>query len=408
MPKDREIIAGLDVGTTKVCVLVAERDESGDIRVLGVGTHPSRGLRKGEVVNIPDTVESIEKAIAQAENICEFEIKSVYAGITGGHIESFNSRAVLPITNPANGVTEKDMNNAVDAARAIPLPGDREILHIIPQEFAVDDRKGIANPIGMLGTRLEAQVHLITGKVATIRDVINCINQAGLDVDDVVLQQLASSLAVIRKEEQQSGVVLIDIGGGTTDYVFFHDEVIRHTKVLSVGGDHVTNDISLGMKLLRRQAEDLKKRYGSALSDRVTDNIQLSLPDALSRSAGGLSRKKLCRIIELRVMELFQLLRRDLEGEGHFQNIGSGLVLTGGSSLLSDIDLLAEQVTGLPIRVGTPSGVAGLREVIDSPIYSTAVGLVKYGFSYDRPRFSRDTGPVRFISGFKRLIDRYF
>ncbi len=408
MAKNRDIIAGLDVGTTKICMLVAERVEDGDIRILGAGSQPSRGLRKGEVINVAQTVESIEKTIAQVENICEFEIQSVYAGVTGSHIESFNSRAVLPVLNPTVGVTEKDMISATEAARSLALPRDREILHTIPQEFSVDDRQGIADPEGMQGTRLEAQVHLVTGKTAAIRDIINCINQAGLDVTDIVLQQLASSLAVVRKEEQQSGVVLVDIGGGTTDYVFFRDETVRHTRVLSVGGDHVTNDISLGMKLLLRQAEELKKKYGSALHDRVRDDSDLFLPEALTRSPDGLSRKKLCQIIELRLMELFQVIRRDLEKSGHFQSIGSGLVLTGGGALLKDIAALAGRETGLPIRIGTPAGVSGLREVIDSPVYSTAVGLVKYGFRSDRGRSSEGPSSVKFISGVKRWLDRYF
>ena len=412
MTQKRDIITGLDMGTTKICALVAEREENGDIRILGVGTHPSRGLRKGEVINITETVDSIEKAVSQAENICEFEVTSVIAGITGSHIQSFNSRAVLPVANPSVGVTRKDMFRAIDAAQAVPLPRDREVLHVIPQEFSVDDRKGIADPEGMEGVRLEAQVHLVSGEVAAHRNLVNCITQAGFEVEEFVLQQLASSLAVIRKEEQQAGVVLVDIGGGTTDYVYFRDEIVRHTKVLGVGGDHITNDISLGMKILLRQAEELKEKYGSALSDRVTGDDELAIPDALVRPATGLSRKKLDRIIELRLTELFHLLRRDLEEEAHLQSIGSGLVLTGGCSLQKDIDALAGQITGLPVRIGTPFGVSGLREIIDSPIYSTAVGLVKYGFlrrsSTDRSCGAGDGVPGILFSGIKRWLDRYF
>ncbi|MFH1039315.1 MAG: cell division protein FtsA [PVC group bacterium] len=408
MSKHRDIIAALDVGTTKICLLVAERVENGDIRILSAGTQPSRGLRKGEVINVAQTVDSIEKTFSQVENICEVEISSVFAGITGSHIQSYNSRAVLPVANPAVGVTEKDMLNAIEAARSVALPRECEILHTIPQEFSVDDREGIADPEGMQGTRLEARVHLVTGRTAAIRDIANCINQAGLAVAEVVLQHLASSLAVVRKEEQQSGVVLVDIGGGTTDYVFLRDETVWHTGVLSVGGDHVTNDISLGMKLLLRQAEELKKKYGSALHDRVKDDAGLFLPEALVRSVDGLSRRKLCQIIELRLVELFRLIRRDLEKAGHFQSIGSGLVLTGGSALLKNIADLAERETGLPVRIGTPAGVSGLREVIDSPVYSTAVGLIKYGFRPERPRPAGDASPVKFIGGLKRWLGRYF
>lgn len=314
-------------------MIVAEQTDDGDIRILGVGTHPSRGLRKGEVINVNQTAESIRAAVDKAENICEFEIGSVYTGITGEHIESFNSRAVIPVANPAVGVTEKDMVRAGKAAQAVALPREREIIHTIPQTFSVDNHRGIPNPEGQQGTRLEAQVHLVTGRVAALQDIINCIRQAGLDVGDVVLQQLASSLAVVKKEEQEAGVVLVDIGGGTTDYVFFRDEIVHHTKTLSVGGDHLTNDISLGMKLLIPQAEELKKKEGKALSERARDNSKLSIPGALYRPAPGLTHQKLCLIIEARLTELFQLLRYDLEAEGHFHSIGSGLVLTGGGSL---------------------------------------------------------------------------
>lgn len=408
MTKTRNIIAGLDVGTTKICVIVAEQDDNSEIRLLGVGIHPSRGLRKGEVINVNQTAESIRAAVDKAENICEFEIASVYAGIAGGHIESFNSRAVIPISNPAVGVTEKDMIRAGKAAQTVALPRDREIIHTIPQAFSVDTHRGILNPEGKQGTRLEAQVHLITGRVAALQDIINCIRQAGLDVGDIVLQQLASSLAVVRKEEQEAGVVLIDIGGGTTDYVFFRDEIVLHTKILSVGGDHLTNDISLGMKLLIPLAEELKKREGKALFEEASDDSELSIAGALYRHAPGHTPRKLCRIIEARMTELFQLIRHDLEVEGHFNLIGSGLVLTGGGALLEDIDILAARVTGLPVRIGTPTGISGLREVIDNPIYSTAVGLVKYGFSMDSSHHSAVTGSGGMLRGVRKLIDRYF
>lgn len=408
MRKKRKIIAGLDVGTTKICVIVAEQFDSGDIRILGVGTHPSRGLRKGEVINVNQTAESIRAAVDKAENICEFEIGYVFTGISGEHIESFNSRAVIPVANPSVGVTEKDMVRAGKAAQAIALPREREIIHTIPQAFSVDNHRGIPNPEGQQGTRLEAQVHLVTARVAALQDLFNCIRQAGLEVGDVVLQQLASSLAVLRKEEQEAGVVLIDIGGGTTDYVFFRDEIVHHTSILSVGGDHITNDISLGLKLLISQAEELKKRDGNALSERATDNSELPVPGALYRPVPGLNRRKLYRIIEARLTELFQLLRFDLQRHGHYHSIGSGLVLTGGGALLKDIDILAARVTGLPVRVGIPTGISGLSEVIDNPAYSTAVGLVKYGFSINRSSNYTITGTGGMLKKIRSLIDRYF
>ncbi|MEA1927800.1 MAG: cell division protein FtsA [Candidatus Auribacterota bacterium] len=407
MQQNREIVVGLDIGTTKICVMIAELVDSGSIRIIGVGNHPSRGLKKGKIVNIMQAVESIRSAVDKAENTCGFQINTVYAGITGDHIESFNSRAVLPVANPSVGVTEKDIINTSQSAGSVAIPRDREIIHMIPQEFSVDDQRGIADPEGMQGIRLEARVHLITAQSAAIRNITNCINQAGLDVADIVLQQLASSLAVVKKEEQQAGVVLVDIGGGTTDYVFFRDEIVQHTNVLSVGGDHLTNDISLGMKLLLPQAEELKKREGRALSEDVSDDPELTIPGSLFRSSSALSRRNLCLIIELRMTELFHLLQQDLEREEHFHSIGSGLVLTGGGSLLRDVETLAAGVTSLPVRIGRPSGVSGLREVIDNPIYSTAVGLVKYGLNTNQTFPSSANGSRNILGPIKNIINRY-
>jgi cell division protein FtsA len=408
MSQKGEIIAGLDVGTTKICLLVGERTGNDELRVLGVSSQPSSGLRKGEVVNVDRTVESIQKTLAQVEDTCELKIGSVYVGITGAHVESFNSRAILPIGNPAAGVTRKDMTGAVAAASRVSLPPDREIMHVLAQEYSVDDRAGIIEPEGIQGSRLEANVHLVTARTPAIDDIVNCVRQAGLDVAETVLQQLASSLAVMRDEEQESGAVLVDIGGGTTDYAFFRSSAVRHTRVISVGGDHVTNDISLGMKLLLGQAEELKRKAASALADRGGEDQVLSLPSALVRSSGGPSRKKLCWIVELRMTELFRLIRRDLERAGLFQNIGTGLVLTGGGALLKDIALLAERETGLPVRIGLPRGVCGLREVIDSPVYSTAVGLVKYGLKWGQTQSALPDPAGGFLAGIRRWLGRYF
>ncbi len=408
MNRRGEIIAGLDVGTTKICLLVAERTGEDDIRVIGAAIRPSEGLRKGEVVNVARTVEAIKNTLAQVENTCEIKLGSVYAGVTGAHVESYNSRAILPISNPSAGVSRKDIAATVEAASRFSLPPDREILHVLPQEFAVDDRTGIVEPEGIKGTRLEANVHLVTGRTPAINDILNCVQQAGLDVEETVLQQLASSLAVMREEEQESGAVLIDIGGGTTDYAFFRNSMVRHTRVISVGGDHVTNDIRIGMRVLVRQAEELKKKYASALADRIGDEETLTLPAPLVPSSGARSRKTLCRIVELRLMELFGLIRGDLEKAGLLQNIGSGLVLTGGGSLLRDIRELAERETGLPVRIGLPRGICGLREVIDSPVYSTAVGLVKYGCKWGMNQSTLTDRPGGVIGGFRRWLERYF
>lgn len=408
MNRKGEIVAGLDVGTTKICLLVGERTAEDEVRILGVGSQPSSGMRKGEVVNVERTVESIRKVLEQAEDTCEMKIDSVYIGIAGGHVESYNRRAILPVVNPTAGVSRKDMAAAVEAAGKIPLPADREVIHVLAQEYSVDDRTGIIEPEGIQGSRLEANVHLVTARTAAVEDILNCVRQAGLGVAEIVLQQLASSLAVMMDEEPESGTVLIDIGGGTTDYVFFRNGIVRHTRVIPVGGDHLTNDISLGMRLRISQAEELKKKSAAAISDRVGEEQQLSLPSALVRSSGGPSRKILCRIVELRLAELFQLVRRDLEGAGLFGNIGSGIVLTGGGALLEDIELLAERETGLPVRLGLPHGFCGLREVIDSPIYATAAGLVRYGLKCGQARSTRPPGRGRVFGEVRRWLDRYF
>ena len=408
MSKKGEIVAGLDVGTTKICLLVGERTGEDEVRILGVGSQPSFGMRKGEVVNVERTVESIRKALEQAEDTCGMKIDSAYVGIAVGHVESYNRRAILPIVNPAAGVSRKDMSAAVEAAGRISLPPDREIIHVLAQDYSVDDRTGIIEPEGIQGSRLEANVHLVTARTPAVEDILNCVRQAGLGVAEIMLQQLASSLAVMTDEEQESGAILIDIGGGTTDYVFFRNNIVRHTRVLPVGGDHVTNDISLGMKLRIPQAEELKKRSASALSARVGEDEQLSLPAALVRSSGGPSRKTLCRIVELRLAELFQLIRRDLEKAELFQNIGSGIVLTGGGALLGDIALLAERETELPVRLGLPHGFCGLREVIDSPVFATAAGLVKYGLNCGQTRSTRPPGRGSVFGVLRRWLDRYF
>lgn len=408
MSQRGEIIAGLDVGTTKICLLVAERLGKEDIQVIGAAIQPSVGLRKGEIINVARTVESIQKTLAQVEDTCEIEIGSVYVGITGAHVASYNNKAILPISNPSAGVSLKDINSAVDAASRLSLPSDREIIHVLPREYAVDDRKGLLEPEGIQGSRLEANVHLVTVRSPVLQDIHNCVQQAGLRVEKPVLQQLASSLAVMREEEQESGAVLIDIGGGTTDYAFFRNSMVCHTKVISVGGDHITNDISIGLRVLIRQAEELKRRYASALADQVDEKEMLTLPAPLVRSGRGRSRKTLCRIVELRLMELFQLIRCDLEEAGLIQDIGSGLVLTGGGALLKDIQQLAERETGLPVRIGLPRGVCGLKEVIDSPIYSTAVGLVKFGCKFGENQSGRPPRSGRWFGGFRHWLERYF
>lgn len=405
-------VVGLDIGTSRTSVLVAEMTGDDGIRILGVGTHHSDGVRKGEVINIDKTVRSIEKAVAQAERISGVEIRSVFAGIRGGEIRTFESRSLLPVAKPAAGVTPRDVEKAITAAQAIALPSDFEVIHVIPQQFAVDNQKGVANPEGMLGTRLEALVLIITGAVSSIQNMIKSINQAGVEVEDIIFQPLASSMAVLRQEEQKSGVLLLDLGGGTTDYILFQDDIIRATGVLKVGGDHVTNDISIGLNLLQNQAEEVKKKHGSALAGRVDENETFSLPAVMGRAETSISRRKLGQIIQLRMSEIFSMVKKELEEKGLFHGLGSGVIITGGSSLLKNVDALVEEIFRMPVRRGNPWGVSGLREIIDSPVYAAAVGLVKYGFQHRaEEKGGRKKGGGKFSRPAKNLkgwLEKYF
>lgn len=405
-------MVGLDVGTSRISVLVAERAAEGEIRIIGVGTQPSDGVRKGEVVSIDKAVKAIEKAIAQAERISGVEIRSAFAGVRGGQVQTFESRSLLPVAKPAVGVTPRDVKKAITAAQAIALPPDFEIIHVIPQRFAVDNQKDIANPEGMLGTRLEAMVLIVTGAITSIHNMIKSINQAGVEVEDIVFQPLASSIAVLRPEEQKSGVLLLDLGGGTTDYLLFQDDVIRSTGVLKVGGDHVTNDISIGLNLLHNQAEEVKKKYGSALISRVSEGENFFLPVAMDRAETGISRQKLSRIIQLRMSEIFTLIRKELEEKGLFQSLGSGVIITGGNSLLENAAELGEKIFQMPVRRGNPRGVSGLREIIDGPSYAAAVGLVRYGFQQRAEeksgRGKGGRGLIRPAKNIKGWLEKYF
>jgi cell division protein FtsA len=411
MVQKNKIVAGLDVGTTQIRALIAEENEEGEIKIIGVGAHRSLGLKKGEIVNPDQAIKGIEKALDQVEQISGFGIKSAFVGITGGHVQSFNSRSLFPVARPRLGVSPRDVEKAIKAAQAIAIPSDQEIIHIIPQEFAVDNQKGIVNPEGMLGSRLEAKIHVITGSITGIQNVARCVNRAGVEVEDIVFQPLAASLAVLRQEEQKSGVLLLNLGGGTTDYVLFQDEVIRSTGVLNVGGGHVTNDVSIGLKLLQSQAEEVKKKFGFASSGSIDERSDFSIPAIMGRAATKIFRKKLCHIIELRLTEILSLIEKDLLGKNVF-HLGSGIVLSGGGSLLGGIAELAEEKLGLPARTGKPWGITGFKEIIDNPGYATAAGLLKYGFQYRGSGGSgRLPGSGKFwqaAKSFRNWIQKYF
>ncbi len=370
---------GLDVGTTKICAVIAERRPADGLAVIGVGAAPSRGLRKGVVVNIDATVEAIRQAVAEAEQMAGAEVSGVYAGVAGGHIRSLNSRGVVAVSGREREVRPEDVERAVEAARALNLPQDREIIHVLPQSFVVDDQDGVRDPVGMSGVRLEVEVHVVTGAITSVQNVVRSVNRAGLAVHDIVLEPLASAEAVLHPDEKELGVLLIDIGGGTTDVALFRDGAVWHTAVLAVGGDHITNDIAVGLRTPAAEAEDLKRRYGCALTTLVASEETIDVPSVGGRKPRQLSRQILAEIIQPRVEEIFALVARDLSRAGLLEAATAGVVVTGGTAIMEGVPELAEAVFDLPVRRGVPEAVGGLADVVRSPIHATGVGLALYG-----------------------------
>jgi cell division protein FtsA len=377
MARSESIVVGLDVGTTKVCAIVGEVNADGMVDIIGVGTSPSRGLRRGVVVNIDHTVASIRKAVEDAELMAGCQIQSVYAGISGGHIKGINSHGVIAIKS--REVTEVDVARVIDAARAVAIPLDREVIHILPQEFVVDDQEGIKEPIGMAGVRLEAKVHIITGAVSAAQNIERCAARSGLKVYDLVLQQMAAAEAVLSPDEKELGVALVDIGGGTTDIAIFADGAIQHTSVISVGGEQLTNDIAVGLRTPMVEAERIKRRYGCALGSLVDKDETITVPGVGGRHPRVLSRSVLADITEPRLEEILGLVRREVERYNLLQSVASGMVLTGGTVAIDGVCELAEQLFDMPVRLGYPMGISGLVDVVNSPVYATGVGLVLWG-----------------------------
>lgn len=395
MGKKENLIVGLDIGTTKICCIVGELTAEG-IDIIGIGSHPSRGLRKGVVVNIESTVSSIKKAVEEAELMAGCGISSVYAGIAGGHIKGLNSHGVIAVKD--SEVREADVKRVIDAARAVAIPMDREVLHILPQEFIIDDQDGIKQPIGMSGVRLEAKVHIVTGAATSAQNIVKCANQAGLDVNDIVLEQLASAEAVLSSDEKELGVAIVDIGGGTSDIAIFVEGSIRHTAVLSIGGDHLTNDIAIGLRTPTAEAEKIKKKYGCSMSSMVGKDDTVSVPSMGGREPRTLSRQLLADIIEPRVEEIFTLVRNEIIRSGYEDILASGIVITGGSSMMEGMPELGEQIFNLPVRLGDPIGIGGLVDVVKSPIHATGVGLILHG--------KKDPGKNRFKMGDENLFNK--
>ncbi|HID98210.1 MAG TPA: cell division protein FtsA [Thermodesulfobacteriaceae bacterium] len=388
----RDIVVGLDIGTTKICAVVGEVLED-EIEIVGVGTHPSVGLRKGVVVNIDSTVNSIRKAVEEAELMAGHEISAVTIGIAGSHIKGFNSHGVIAVKSQE--ISEEDIDRVIDAAKAVAIPLDREVIHILPQEYIVDEQDGILDPVGMTGVRLETKVHIVTGAVTAAQNLIKCANRANLDVLDMALQPLASGDAVLTQEEKDLGVALVDFGGGTTDLALFTESAIRHTAVLGLGGNNLTNDIAVGLRTPMKEAEKIKVRHGSCLGALVRKDEMIEVPSVGGRKPRQLSRQILSEIIEPRVEEILTLIDQEIERTELKDLLGSGLVITGGSAALPGIAEMADQIFQLPTRIGHPRRISGLVDVVNGPMFATAVGLVLYGAEHQTRRtFSRTEGSI--------------
>ncbi|CRI65535.1 cell division protein FtsA [Thiocapsa sp.] len=381
---DKNLLVGLDIGTSKVAALVGELKDDNQIEIIGIGTHPSRGLKKGVVVDIESTVQSIQRAVEEAELMAGCEIHSVHAGIAGSHVRSLNSHGITAIKEVE--VTQADVDRVIDAARAVAIPADQKILHILPQEFIIDDQEGIREPIGMCGVRLEARVHMVTGAVSAAQNIIKCIRRCGLEVDDLVLAQLSSSYSVLGDDEKELGVCVVDIGGGTTDLAVFTDGAIRHTAVIPIAGDQVTNDIAVALRTPTQHAELIKVKHACALAQLAANSESIEVPSIGDRPPRRLSRQTLAEVVEPRYEELLTLLHNELRRSGFEDLVAGGVVLTGGSSKMEGLIELAEEVFHMPVRLGVPQYVIGMNEVVNNPIYSTGVGLLMYARQH---RFSR-------------------
>ena len=378
MPKkiDRNLIVALDIGTAKVVAVVGYIGSDG-VEIVGLGTHPSRGLKKGIVVNMDATVQAIQRAIEEAEAQAGCQIHSVYTGIAGSHIRSLNSHGIVAIRDLE--VTQSDIDRVLESAKAILIPADQKILHVLPQEFIIDYEEGIHDPLGMSGVRLEAKVHVVTGSVSAAQNIVKCIRRAGLEVEEITLQQLASSEAVLTEDDKHLGVCLIDIGGGTTDIAVYKEGAICHTAVIPIAGDQLTNDLAVALRIPIQNAESIKINYGACISELVDANEMVEIPSVGEKNIRRIARSDIAHIMEPRVEELFTLIRQELQQRNFEECLSSGIVLTGGAGRMEGIVELAEQITHLPVRLGLPRGVVDTDGMVQSPIYATAVGLLLQG-----------------------------
>src|SRR3954454_5307743 len=398
--ENKNLIVGLDIGTSKIAAIVAEMKPEGGFEVVGMGSSPSRGLKKGVVVNIESTVNAIQRALEEAELMADCKIRDVWTGIAGSHIRSFNSHGMVAIKD--REVAQSDVDRVVETAKAIPIPTDQQILHVLNQEFVIDGQEDVREPLGMSGVRLEVKVHIVTGAVSAAQNIMKCVRRCGLEVNDLILQPLASSMAVLSEDEKDLGVCLVDIGGGTTDIAVFTQGAIRHTAVIPIAGDQITNDIAMALRTPTKEAEEIKRRYGCALRELSDPQEMVEVPGVGERSSRKMSRQTLSEVVEPRVEELYSLVQAELRRSGFEELLSSGIVITGGSSVMQGMVELGEEIFHMPVRVGTPNYVGGLAEVVRNPRYSTVVGLLMAGISeHEREQIVRMQG-----ASFRHVFDR--
>ena len=395
----KDFMVGIDIGTSKVVAIVGEVTSDGKLNVVGLGSHPSQGLKRGVVVNIESTVQSIQRAVEEAELMAGCQIYSAFTGIAGSHIRSINSHGIVAIRD--REVTHADVDRVIDAAKAVAIPADQKILHILPQEFIIDSQDSIREPVGMAGVRLEAKVHIVTGAVSAAQNIVKCLKRCGLAASDIVLEQFASSQSILSDDEKELGVCMVGIGGGTTDIAIFTNGSVRYTAVIPIAGDQVTNDIAIALRIPARNAEDIKLKHASALQDLADTNHMIDLPSSSDRPGRHISKRALAEVVEARYEELFKLVLAEIHRSGLYESIAAGVVLTGGASKVEGAIELAERVFKMPVRIGAPQQVTGLPEIINNPIYATGVGLLLYGMQQQR-----DTQREVMQSNIKSLLGR--
>ncbi|MWJ26814.1 cell division protein FtsA [Halomonas sediminis] len=389
LPNASNMVVGLDIGTSKVVAIVGQRTDDGGIEIAGIGSHPSRGMKRGVVINIESTVQSIQRAVEEAELMAGCDIHSVYVGVAGSHISSMNSDGVVAIKE--REVTPSDIERVIDSARARAISEGQRVLHVLPQEFSIDAQGGIREPLGMSGVRLEAQVHLVTAAMNAVQNIEKCVRRCGLEVDAIILEQLASSMAVLTEDERELGVCMVDIGGGTTDMAVFSEGAIRHTAVIPIAGDQVTNDIAMALRTPTQHAEEIKVKYACALTQLAASDEMIKVPSVGDRPARDLSRQALAEVVEPRYEELFTLIRDELRRSGYEDMVAAGVVLTGGTSRMEGVSELAEEIFHMPVRIASPQNVKGLADVVRNPIYATGVGLLHYALKEGPNEHSRQS-----------------